>query len=85
MAGGEGCRDEQRGSSASEVGTVDGTAKKKKKKKECTKTAVVSCGTSHVSAVSTPLQWILKKTCYKKLITHVKSHATAVSLLDSRQ
>ena len=32
MAGGEGCRDERRGSSASEVGTVDGTAKKKKKK-----------------------------------------------------
>ena len=31
MAGGEGCRDERRGSSASEVGTVDGTAKKKKK------------------------------------------------------
>ena len=34
MAGGEGCRDERRGSSASEVGTVDGTAKKKKKKKK---------------------------------------------------
>ena len=33
VAGGEGCRDERRGSSASEVGTVDGTAKKKKKKK----------------------------------------------------
>ena len=33
MAGGEGCRNERRGSSASEVGTVDGTAKKKKKKK----------------------------------------------------
>ena len=32
VAGGEGCRDERRGSSASEVGTVDGTAKKKKKK-----------------------------------------------------
>ena len=32
MAGGEGCRNERRGSSASEVGTVDGTAKKKKKK-----------------------------------------------------
>ena len=28
MAGGEGCRDERRGSSASEVSTVDGTAKK---------------------------------------------------------
>ena len=34
MAGGGGCRDERRGSSASEVGTVDGTAKKKKKKKK---------------------------------------------------
>ena len=33
VAGGEGCRNERRGSSASEVGTVDGTAKKKKKKK----------------------------------------------------
>ena len=32
MAGGEGCRDERRGSSASEVGTVDGTAKTKKQK-----------------------------------------------------
>ena len=34
MAGGEGCRNERRGSSASEVGTGDGTAKKKKKKEE---------------------------------------------------
>ena len=34
MAGGEGCRDERRGSSASEVGTVDRTAKKEKKKKK---------------------------------------------------
>ena len=33
MAGGEGCLDERRGSSASEVGTVDGTAKKKIQKK----------------------------------------------------
>ena len=33
MAGGEGCRNERRGSSASEVGTVDGTAKKKEEKK----------------------------------------------------
>ena len=31
MAGGVGCRDERRGSSASEVGTVDGTEKKSKK------------------------------------------------------
>ena len=27
----------------------------------CTETAAVSCGTSHASAVSTPLWWILKK------------------------
>ena len=33
MAGGEGCRDERRGSSASEVGTDDGTAKKQNKTK----------------------------------------------------
>ena len=32
VAGGEGCRDERRGSSASEVGTDDGTEKKKEKK-----------------------------------------------------
>ena len=30
MAGGEGCRHERRGSSASEVGTVDGIATKRK-------------------------------------------------------
>ena len=47
----------------------------------CTETAAVSCGTSHASAVSTPLRWILKKTHYKKLITRVESHASAVSLL----
>ena len=47
---------------------------------ECTKMALVSCGTSHVSTVSTPLQWILK-TRYRKLVTHVESHANAVSLL----
>ena len=27
----------------------------------CAETAVVSCGTSHASAVSTPLRWIFKK------------------------
>ena len=45
--------------------------------------AAVSCGTSHASAVSTPLRWILKKKKkqYKKLFTRVKSHASAVSLL----
>ena len=37
--------------------------------------------------LSTPLGWIFnkktkqKKTCYKKLVTHVESHASAVSLL----
>ena len=49
--------------------------------------AAVSCGTSHASAVSTPLQWIFKKkkkkTRYKKLVIHVESHASAVSLLES--
>ena len=34
MAEGGGCRDERRGSSASEVGTDDGKAKKKKKKED---------------------------------------------------
>ena len=34
VAEGGGCRDKRRGSSASEVGTADGTAKKEKKKKE---------------------------------------------------
>ena len=34
MAEGGGCRDERRGSSASEVGTNDGTTTKKEKKKE---------------------------------------------------
>ena len=34
MAGGEGCRHERRGSSASEVGTVDGIATTKKEKKK---------------------------------------------------
>ena len=48
--------------------------------------AAVSCGTSHASAVSTPLWWIffIKKR-YKKLFTHVESHASAVSLLESRE
>ena len=41
--------------------------------------AAVSCGTSHASAVSTPLRWIFKNlTRYydKKLFTHVESHAS---------
>ena len=31
----------------------------------CAKTAAVSCGTSHASTVSTPLQWIFKTMRYK--------------------
>ena len=53
--------------------------------------AAVSCGTSYASAVSTPLRWILKKqnkkqqhkTSFKKVFTHVESHANVVSLLES--
>ena len=44
--------------------------------------AAVSCGTSHASAVSTPLRGY-SKMCNKKLFTHVESHASAVSLLES--
>jgi len=47
----------------------------------CAEMAAVSCGTSHVSAVSTPLQWINKtKKAAIKLVTHVEPHASAVSL-----
>ena len=49
---------------------------------ERAKMAAVSCGISHVSAVSTPLRWILK-TRHKKLVTLVESYASAVSLLES--
>ena len=41
---------------------------------------VVSCGTSHASAVITPLWWILKKRAIN-LASHVDPHASAVSLL----
>ena len=44
--------------------------------------AAVSCGTSHAGAVITPLRWI-SKTRYKKLVTHVESHARAVRVLES--
>ena len=50
---------------------------------ECAETAAVSCGTSYVSTASTSLQWIFKKMCYKKLVTHVESHVSTVSLLKS--
>ena len=46
----------------------------------CAETAAVSCSTSHASAVSTPLRWILKKRAIK-LVTRVEPHASAVSLL----
>ena len=47
-------------------------------------TAAVSTGTSHVSAVSTPLQWIFKN-ALQKPVTYVESHETAVSLLESEE
>ena len=46
----------------------------------CAETAAVSCGTSHASAVSTPLWWILKNPTIK-LVNHVEPHVSAVSLL----
>ena len=49
---------------------------------ERAKMAAASCGTSHASAVSTPLWWIKKMHC-KKLFTHVESCASVVSLLES--
>ena len=49
----------------------------------CAEMAAVSCGTSHASAVSTALRWILK-TRYKKLVTHVESHASAVNAQERR-
>ena len=52
-------------------------------KSERAEMAAVSCGTSHASAVSTPLRWIFKKRAMKKLFTHVESHASTVSLLES--
>ena len=48
--------------------------------------AAVSCGTCHASALSAPLRWMFKnalKEQEKKLLTHVESHASAVSLLES--
>ena len=49
---------------------------------ERAKMAAVLSGTSHVNAVSTPLRGY-SKTRYKKLVAHVESHASAVSLLKS--
>ena len=47
----------------------------------CAEMAAVSCGTSHASAVSTPLRWIFNKNkmCFKA--SHVEPHASAVNLL----
>ena len=52
---------------------------------ERAETAAVSRGTSHVSAVRTPLRWLKEKekTRYKKLVTHVDSHVRTVSLRES--
>ena len=44
--------------------------------------AAISCGTSHASAVVHHFGGY-SKTRYKKLVTHVESHASAVSLLES--
>jgi len=53
--------------------------------KTCAETTAVSCGTSHATAVSTPLRWIFKNKTKKnraiKLVTHVEPHASAGSLL----
>ena len=46
---------------------------------ERAETAAVSRGTSHVSAVRTPLGWIFKNA----RVTQEESHARAVSLLES--
>ena len=43
--------------------------------------AAVSCGTSHASALSTPLRWIFFFKRAIKRVTHVEPHASAVSLL----
>ena len=50
----------------------------------------VSCGSSHASAVSTPsvVFCFVLFFCflrYKNLVTHVESHASEVSLLESRE
>ena len=51
---------------------------------ERTKMAAVSCGTSHVSVVSKPIQWIyILKMHYKKLVSVVEVYARAVSAENS--
>ena len=49
--------------------------------RELAEVAAVSCGTSHASAVHHFGGYL--KNGYKKLFTHVESHASAVSLLES--
>ena len=49
---------------------------------ERAETAAVSCGTTHVSAVSIYTTSVdIQKPRYKKLVNRVESHASAVSLL----
>ena len=51
-------------------------------------TAAVSFGTSHAIIVSTTLWWIFQNALKKisvKLVTHVESHTSAVSLLESEE
>ena len=51
----------------------------------CAKMAAVSCGTSHAGAECKYITSVdilkKKKKRYKKLVTHVEPHASAVSLL----
>ena len=51
----------------------------------CAETAAVSCGTSHVSAVSTPLRWIFKKKKKKKCYKASHSCRTTCERSESAQ
>ena len=44
----------------------------------CAETAAVSRGTSHASAVSTPLLWLFKTGYKKATVAHSESHVTKV-------
>ena len=51
---------------------------------ERAETAAVSCGTSHISAVSVYTTSVdIQKRAIKKLFAHAESHASAVNLLES--
>ena len=50
---------------------------------ERAKTAAVLCGTNHASAVKYTTSVDIQKAHYKKLVTHVESHASTVRLLES--